>query len=199
MTVTVGSTVKCTAKMQIGGAIDLQNVFYAKLASGSAVDDDDARADLAEWIDDMFTPLAPYMAAVVTFDEIDFFNVSQDYPMGPEVWPTLTVGTSAGTLGVSGVAVVLTAYTEYVRTNGRKFFGGMAEGAFTGNVVAGAILTAAATTAALWLAPFVGATSGQTWTPGIWSTVASAFRAFRAIVIRDIPGYQRRRKPGVGE
>jgi hypothetical protein len=50
----------------------------------------------------------------------------------------------------------------------------------------------------LWITPFVGATSGETWTPGVWRRIATAFKAFRDGVVRNIPGYQRRRKQGVG-
>jgi hypothetical protein len=59
-------------------------------------------------------------------------------------------------------------------------------------------MVALAAAMAVWIAPFNGGTSGQPWVPGIWSRVAGLFRTFRDVVVRNVPGYQRRRKQGVG-
>jgi hypothetical protein len=198
MTVAVGSVVKITARLRWAGKVDVQNVYHAQLASGSALDDGDARDDLAAWLETIYTPLLGEFPTSLVFEDIDFYNVSQDYPMGVEPWPTLTAGTGALDIQATGVAAVITAFTFYVRSRGRKFFGPLPETSVLDGVLTSATMINLASAAAAWIFPFVGGTSGQTWNPGIITRVTSLFREFRDAVVRNIPGYQRRRKEGVG-
>ena len=53
--------------------------------------------------------------------------------------------------------------------------------------------------AADWYLPFVGAATGATFTPGVWSVVGLLFKAaVDHIAANAIPAYQRRRKRNVG-
>lgn len=199
MTVNVNDVIRVTARLEWNGAVDVQNTFTARCSAAGGVTDSNAKADLAEWVDDIYTALNSIMPTSLDYIDIDFFNITQDVPMGVDFWPTLTVG-GGGTdeVAATGVAYVITAFTNVVRVHGRKFFGPVISGGIVDGVFSSGVMTALASAMAIWIAPFNGGTSGEPWVPGVWSRALSLFRAFRDVVVRNIPGYQRRRKQGVG-
>lgn len=198
MAVAVGDVIKVTARMKWALAVDVQNVFYAQLSSGSGVSDDDCKDDLTAWVESMYTVIVGIMPSTLEFIDLDYFNVTQASPMGVDFWPALTAGTGGNETEATGVAAVITAFTTLVRTRGRKFFGPIVEAAIDVGLLNSTTMVALASVMALWITPFTGGTSGETWTPGVWRRIALAFQAFRDVVVRNIPGYQRRRKQGVG-
>lgn len=199
MAVNNQDVIKVTARMRWADAVDVQNVFTAVLASGTYVTDDEAKDDLAEWVDDMYAIVDDVLPTNLVFDDLDFFNLTQDEPLGTLSWPTMTTG-QAGTneIAASGVAAVLTAFTSIVRVHGRKYFGPIAETFIDGGYLNSTVIAGMASVIALWITPFTGGTSGETWAPGVWRRLTSGFAAFRDGVVRNVPGYQRRRKAGVG-
>jgi hypothetical protein len=119
--------------------------------------------------------------------------------MGVGFWPTLTTGTGATTEIVgSGVASVLTAFSYVVRKHGRKFLGPLIEDVLVGGYISAAFMISVGASLAAWISPFTGGTSSGGWVPGIWDRLVGFFYPFRDAVARDVPGYQRRRKAGVG-
>jgi len=198
VSVAVGDTIKVTARMVWAGAVDVQNVFYAQLGSGAGITDQDCKDDLTAWVESMYTVIVGAMPTSLAFVDLDYFNATQHVPMGVDFWPTLTAGTGSTEIQASGVAAVITAFTHLVRTRGRKFFGPLIEDAVDSGLLNSATMIALASVMALWVTPFTGATSGETWTPGVLKRLTNAFWSFRDAVVRNIPGYQRRRKQGVG-
>ncbi|MCK5317998.1 MAG: hypothetical protein KAJ55_08790, partial [Anaerolineales bacterium] len=82
---------------------------------------------------------------------------------------------------------------------GKKYMPGLVEGAVTDGLFNAADLINLLAVAADWYTPFVGAASGATFTPGIWSVVGTLFVAgVDHIAASAIPAYQRRRKRTVG-
>jgi hypothetical protein len=199
MTVILGDTVKVTARLKWANAVDIQNVFTARMTTGFDIPDDDAKADMMAWLELMYTEVIGAMPTNLVFEDADFFNLTQGVPMGIDFWPVLTTGTGGTTeIAATGVAAVITAFTGLSRVRGRKFFGPLTEAAIDAGVLNNATMTTMAAIIALWITPFVGDTSGVTWTPGVWQRLTDTFAAFRDAVVRNIPGYQRRRKAGVG-
>jgi hypothetical protein len=199
MSVVTSDVIRATARLQWNDSVDVQNTFTCRYQGASTLDDSDAKADLAEYIDDVYTEINSVLPSSLDYVDIDFFNITQDAPMGVDFWPTLTVGGSAtAEVVATGVSYVMTGFTNIVRAHGRKFFGPPAAGAIEGGVFTSPVMVALASAMAVWISPFNGGTSGQPWVPGIWSRAVSLFRAFRDVVTRNIPGYQRRRKQGVG-
>jgi hypothetical protein len=198
VSVAVGDVIKVTARMLWAGAVDVQNVFYAQLSSGTTISDDDCKDDLTAWVESMYDVIDGHMPSSLAFVDLDYFNVTQDSPMGVDFWPVLTVGGGGTDIQATGVAAVITAFTTLIRTRGRKFFGPLTEAVVADGLIDSGVMIDLTSVGVLWITPFVGATSGETWTPGVWRRIATAFKAFRDGVVRNIPGYQRRRKQGVG-
>lgn len=191
--------IKVTARMRWAEAVDVQNVFTAVLGSGTSISNDDAKDDLAEWVDDMYVIAGAIMPTSLVFVDLDFYNLTEDEPLGTLSWPTMTTGTGASNeIAASGVAAVLTAFSSIVRVHGRKYFGPICEAFVDAGFLNSAVMTGMASVIALWITPFTGGTSGETWAPGVWRRAISGFAAFRDGVVRNVPGYQRRRKSGVG-
>jgi hypothetical protein len=199
MTVSVGDTIRATARLKWAGAVDVQNVFTCQLATGTTVDDEDAKEDLAAYLEAMYGLINPVFPTNLAYIDIDYFNLSTDTPMGQLAWPVLTAGSSGDTeISASGVCLVTTAFSFIVRKHGRKFWGPLSEAAITAGEITSVLMITAGTLLATWLTPFAGVTSGETWRPGIWSRAESVFHVFRDAVCRNVPGYQRRRRAGVG-
>lgn len=198
MPVAVGDVIRITARMKWNAVIDVQNTFHAQLGSGAGMSNGTAKADLAEWVDDIYTEIVGALPSTLSFEDIDFYNITDDEPMGTESWPTLTYGTGSSEVSATGVAYVITAFTNVVRIHGRKFFGPAIEAAVEGGVFDATTMAYLASVILVWILPFSGGTSSDTWTPGVYSRLTTLFHEFRDAVVRNIPGYQRRRKQNVG-
>lgn len=199
MTISAGDVVKATARLEWGGSVAVQNVFYAESLAAVSVSDEDAMDDLAEWLETIYDSIAPYMMTTVAFVDILFYDMTGDRPIGQLSWPTLTTGSGVGHPTASLVSMVVTAYTSINRTRGRKFFGVFDNTLMANGLWVAALLTDMALAAGAWITSFTGGTSGQTWLPGVWRvTKIPHFTDFTEFVVRAIPGAQRRRKENVG-
>lgn len=198
MSINAGDVLKATARLEWAGSVAIQNTFFAESLAATTVSDEDAMDDLAEWLEDIYTPIIPQILNTVAFVDIQFHEMKANRPVGSVPWPTLTTGSSGGDAMASGVAAVVTAYTTINRVRGRKFFGLFSDGEIAVGKFVGAILVNLASAAAVWITSFAGGTSGQTWVPGVWRRNSATFIDFSDVVVRAVPGYQRRRKQNVG-
>lgn len=179
-----------------------QNVFNCLITGGAGpYDDQDVTDDMEDWLDNMYLNLTTSIS-----DELD----------GNEVlvykWDTVgldwdEVASQAWTWNPSqaleqlprGVAGLVRLWTEDPDVQGKKYIPGICEGDNEDGLLGGALLIALLAFAADWYTPFVGAASGATFTPGIWSVLGSVFRlGVDHIAANAIPAYQRRRKRNVG-
>lgn len=106
------------------------------------------------------------------------------------------VGT--GEMMPHGVAGLLRAYTVHPRVIGRKYLPGLGEGVAADGVFDAEALAAMAAFAALWATTIELSTGNELWA-GVWSTVFTAVTLMSGVMVVPVhPGYQRRRRPGVG-
>jgi hypothetical protein len=138
---------------------------------------------------------------VVTCDVLDC-NV---YKKVGSLWnlvgpaPVVFTPESIGDPLPSGVAALMTAYTDTSRVVGKKYFVGLSETAQTAGLWVVGVLAAMLQSAIVWGTVFASGDAGSTWIPGVYSSKAVAFKGFTpAVATRDVPAYQRRRKQGVG-
>lgn len=179
-----------------------QNIFNAILSGGSPpYDDADVLDDAEDWLDDMYTNIVGNMSDELDGNELIVykFDVSgQDWDeVGSQAWSIAP--TQPSDQLPRGVAGLVRMWTEDPDVQGKKYIPGLCEIAVEdGLIVAGTIVNLLAF-AADWLIPFVGAASGATFTPGVWSVAQIAFKeAIDHVATSTIPAYQRRRKRNVG-
>jgi hypothetical protein len=195
---TVGLEVlKVTARMSLLGGISLQNVFWAQKTTGASTPDADVLADMAAWLETIYDGFVTSLHTSVLFEDIAVHAMIANQAVGITAWPTLNAGTAAVDPLPTGVALVWTAYTAINRVRGRKFLGGLTEGAVTSSLWIASVITTGVSAALSWITPFTGATSTESYEPGVLRT-GGGFETFREVTVRAIPGYQRRRKQDVG-
>lgn len=202
MTVATGDILRVVASMLWTDGNVNQNVFNIKPTGGGGPwDDADVIDDCEDWLDDMYANLTSFCSDELDGNEILVYKydaVGDDWDeVGSQAWgwnPTV-----ASDQLPRGVAGLVRLWSEDPDVQGKKYIPGLGESTATDGLFTGAAITALLAFAADWYLPFVGATTGATFTPGIWSVVGTVFKAaVDHIAASTIPAYQRRRKRNVG-
>lgn len=197
MTIAVGDIIRVTARMQFNLSDEMQNVFYIECQGGTSKDDTDVTAELADWIDDAYSVVAPAMANNITFSQIDFYEVTQDRPLISELWPTVTVGGNAGDALPTQMAAQVNFTTGIKRALGKKYIAGMVES----NSEDGGTLTSSLITLLGGWAGFVlthPILVDMELAAGHVSSVDNNFVEWLNYQVKPLYATQRRRKRGVG-
>lgn len=193
---------RCVSNMIFDDGELAQNVFYVRVGSdGDPSDDADVLSDMGDWMDDIFGEFTSYLQTAITPGEVFVYvldTVNGDFDeVGSESMTYGTGGTEQ--LLPRAAALQIDARTSNPDRTARKYFGGFTELAYATSGWSAAALVAAALAGDNWVQPFVGALTGTTFTPGIWSLTDELFYPFIAqIVLKAFASYQRRRKEGVG-
>lgn len=202
MSLSVGDILQIVAVFQWLDGDVFQNVFNAEITgSGGPFDEADVVDDMLDWLDEMFANLTTR-----TSDECDgsecrvyvYDPVDDDWDeAGSDAWVYNPTGT--GDQLPRGVAGLVNSKTVDPDVNGKKYHGGGGESSTIDGVYQAAYLTDLAAFSVDWVVPFIGAASGATFSPGVWSPTNTAhYLMSGSVVIPTIPAYQRRRKQGVG-
>lgn len=154
-------------------------------------------ADLAARMELIYTEILTDLHNSLTFLDINFFNVTQDAPMGTLFWPTLTTGGAGGDPMPSQAAAMVRAETGKSRNWARKFFGTFGEGTNTslGLIVAGAV-THLVNLGAVWITPYAGVVG--TYIPVVWYNKDAEWRSLTRGIVRNVWSTVRRRRAGRG-
>lgn len=179
-----------------------QNVYNVKMSgAGAPWDDSDIIDDAEDWLDNMYLNLVNSLSDEIDGNEVLVYK----YDAGGDDWDE--VGSQAWTFDPTvtqdqmprGVAGLVRLWSTDPDVQGKKYIPGLTEGSATDGLLTSSVITNLLAFAADWYLPFVGATSGGTFTPGIWSVVGTVFRAaVDHVATSTIPAYQRRRKRNVG-
>lgn len=193
-----GDVVRCFARTLFNDN-DVQGNVYHWQVDGAATGGSDAdfMDGAADWLEDVHAAHQSVGANNITFEDLTFYNITQDRPMGVIAWPTFTAGSSTGEVLPQGIALLVVMYTAVKRVIGKKYYGGLPQGALNDEVWESVTVSGFETAAANLLTPF---TAGGTDSVihGIYRRTLGAFVGLQSVVVRRIPAYQRRRKPGVG-
>lgn len=197
MTVSSSQLVRATAKMVWAGTAAIQNVFGFAYNGGVSITHAEARLDLATFLEEFYTLILTHLVDSMTFEEVEFFNVSSNGPMSSEPWPSLVTGADSSSENAPGVAGLIVLRTDLSHTVGRKYIGVMGEGSNDGGAPTSGTVTDLAAAGALLLEDFVGAETGEEWRPVILQPAGGSVTP-RSVVVRANWAYQRRRTPGRG-
>jgi hypothetical protein len=191
-----GDVIRITDKMTLFANAQ-NNVYHVTYSGPTFVDSDTLLADIKTWMEAIHGDLAATQVSQLTYDSVDAYNLTQDAPMGELPMTTTTEGEVTGDSLPMQTAAVIRFTTGVARSQGRKFFGGFAEGAQAdGGILQAGPLATLAIVAALILDGFSSG-SGDC-VPGNYSTALTRFAPYAAALINTVMGTQRRRRYGIG-
>ena len=179
-----------------------QNVYNCLVSGGvGPYDDQDVADDMEDWLDNLYLNFTAVCSDEIDGNEVLVYKydaVGDDWDeVSSQAWtwnPTAIDDQMA-----RGVAALARLWTTDPDVQGKKYIGGLTEGSLVDGLWSGGDLVLLLAFAADWYTPFVGASTGATFTPGIWSVAQTAFlAAVDHVAASAIPAYQRRRKRNVG-
>lgn len=202
MSITDGEILRIVASFLWTDGNVAQNVFNAVVTGGGApFDEVDILDDAEDWLDDMYANLAGNISILMPGNELlvyKYDSIDDDWDeVGSQAW-TFSPTQDTDELP-RGVAALVRLWTTDPDVQGKKYIPGLTENTATDGLWVAGLVTNLLAFAADWYLPFVGAASGATFTPGIWSVVGTVFKAgIDHVATSTIPAYQRRRKRNVG-
>ena len=196
MTVAQSDVIRATAKMSIG-VEDIQNVYHFIVGGSGTPSDSDAMDAIVDCLDDAYAELELKISDEVTFDSIDFYNLTQETYMGSKNWTTLTVGGEPGDMMPPQVCPFVLFDTDVLRSQGRKFLPPTTEGY---NDPGGGPTAGLLTVLALYVAEIMlgGVDGTTTFLPGNYRELTSTFIQWVLGRAPDFFATQRRRYFGSG-
>lgn len=202
MSISSGTVLRVVATMLWTDGNVMQNVFNAVIAGGSdPYDADDVVAEAITWLGVMYANIVGAVSDEVDGSEITVY----EYDSIDDDWDEVGSGafswdpTATSDQLPRGNACLINLKTLDPDVNGKKYIGGWTESNVADGLLSAASLAILIDFAIDWFTGFTGATTGATWTPGVWSPTNTVFKAARdAAVVPAIMAYQRRRKRGVG-
>lgn len=202
MSVASDSVLRIVASMLwIDGNVN-QNVFNAKVSgAGAPWDDQDITDDAQDWLDNMYLNMTSFLSEDLDGNEVLVYKydaVGDDWDeVSSQAWTWAP--TAADPYLPRGVAALCRLWTTDPDVQGKKYLPATVEASLDDGLFNAALIVGMLAFGADWYTPFVGAASGATFTPGVWSVVGTVFRAgVDHIAANAIPAYQRRRKRNVG-
>ena len=202
MTITDGEILRVVASLLWTDGNVNQNVFNCVVTGGSPpFTDEDVTDDMEDWLDNMYANLVANMSVNIDGNSVIVYK----YDSIDDDWDEVASNTwsfdptqNADELP-RGVAGLVRLWTSDPDVQGKKYVPALTEAGATDGLWGAGTITNLLAFAADWYTPFVGATSGATFTPGVWSVVGKLFVAgIDHIATSTIPAYQRRRKRNVG-
>lgn len=202
MTVVTNSILRVVASMLWTDGNVNQNIYNCKITGvGGPYDETDVTDDMEDWLDNMYANIVAQCSDEIDGNEVLVYKwdpVGHDWDeVQSQAWtwnPTNVTDQMP-----RGVAALVRLWTTDPDVQGKKYIPGITEGMATDGLITAASLTTLLALAADWYLPFVGAATGATFTPGIWSVAGSLFVAgVDHVAANAIPAYQRRRKRNVG-
>jgi len=197
MSFAAGNYLRITAKMQLMGLIAIENVYIVRISVFTGGVETDVMSDMAAWLDGAYTELLGEFSNLLVFTEVAGFNESTNQPLPSTPWPSMTTGTNSADVLATGVAALALFHTIKSRVIGRKFLGGLTENALNGALLTSSVIGHMVDYAAAIAAGPIGDLSDAAYAFVIRDKTGAPFSAQR-MVINAIPGYQRRRRQGVG-
>ena len=202
MTVAVNDILRVVAKLIWDDGEVAMNVYDLLVdGGGGPFDDGNLVLDVLDWVEAMYDNFLTVSSDELNGSEVAVYKydaVDDDFDeVGTESWSFTP--TNAVDQLPRGVAALINMRTSDPDVLGKKYIPGITEaGATDGLWTAGLIAGLAAYVVDL-IAPPTGALTGATFETGVWSVKNKAHVPLTGTVtIPTIPGYQRRRKRGVG-
>jgi len=132
MTVVNNDVLRVTCKMR-QNTKDVLNVYHIKALETGDLSHAAVMVEVANRMDAVYDEIIAQITNNLTFGSIEVWNVTQDRPVGEASWPTQTTGEGEGDPLPEATSFCMLFPTETARSQGRKFIGGIGEGANDGD------------------------------------------------------------------
>lgn len=189
--------IRAAARGRWNSLSDVINVFWYQMTSSAGLTAAEVAEDIGDILETLYDYLDTFQHVSYSYKDITYFNVTQNKPLGAWDWPSLNAGTANYDALPTGVAAFIFARTGYNRIIGRKYLGVFTENDCGNGGWGSSLMTNLGYFAAWWLVTGWEQTNGD-WDQGIYSAGNATLYPIEEVVVRQVPGYQRRRKQGVG-
>lgn len=198
MPATQNDAVRVDLIAQAHGSEDVVNVFQFQKLDAGTITDQDVLDDFLAIMRVIAEIVDALVKTIVIWDRIKVRNVTTGLLVGDATFSPTIPGVSTTDPNAMGVAAVMSFPTNVSRVTMRKFFGPLAEGTLSSTGQLGSNPgTVQLVTLAAYLTDDIVEANG-TWRYGYQSPKTGNFEIPTAAIINLEPGYQRRRKRGVG-
>lgn len=189
--------IEVAARLEFDGVEDIINVFQFKYLTAGVINDQGLADDLIEILEVMYTVVVGLITTITIFRDLRITNKTKSTVLGVYPWDTLVAGTAVDVPQPPGVAALFNYSTGVPRVTPRKFLGGLRQDIIIDDGVWNGSSVALYATAAATMLGILTATLG-TYQYGYLSPKTAQFEPVNAVVVTNIPAYQRRRKQGRG-
>lgn len=191
-----GDIIRVTPQIIAPTAVTIQNVWNVRISQATG-DDNAIRTACAEYMDAIYLLVQDYISDEGDFDVINVYIYRDKQSLGDVAWPTLVNGDALGDMYATGVASLGSAASGISRRVARKYFGPLSEAnILDGDIIAGGV-TAVNAAMNKGFTSFT-ASNGLTLIGVVYDAVLGVARTAISVSASGIPGYQRRRREGVG-
>lgn len=178
-----------------------QNVFHWTVTNALPADDQAWIDLIEEWVTQAYGAESDVMSDEVDINEVNISVLNQTTGEFDPVLEGATSGFSGASISTMlphGAAAVMERFTSNPRSTGRMFMAGLPSGGQADGQITSGFLADLVTVATRMASTYVG-TGGVTLTPLTYSRGTGSVNIMNGNVrVSALPGYQRRRKPGVG-
>jgi len=196
MSVSFGDRVLAVVEMSNPAVGAVQNAFQLTNVGVGTVANADVLDDVVEILEALYDLLETIISIAIVVNRIRVTNQSDGTDVGVASFVDSTPFTNANNRLAPQLSYVLTLYTPFLSSRGRKFFGPViGDNVSTVGLVNAAGLTAIGNVGTAMIADAVA--TNTTWEHGI-QTLNHGWQQFTAFQVSPYVGVQRRRKFAVG-
>ena len=205
MTLNVDDIVRVVLTYQHQGAEVAQNVWHMKMVSGAGADEDDLLDAIDTNMQVAFGEIDTNITELLESTQLDLLKwdfVNHQWDGVATKAFDLLVGLSVNDMLPHGVAGGVRILTELNRRQGRTFIPGMTDVLVTDGTITAGFRALMAAYAAIFVVDMLPTGGTFTWctfnTEETSPLYETASLSNGEEIVNAVPGYQRRRKPGVG-
>ena len=198
MAIEVGDILRGSFRQKWDGVDDVVNVYHFLIDVAGTSDDEDFLAGITQAVNLAYTEVESHLANNLQATVVDWFNVTQDTPLGQRSWGSgYSGGTGTGEALPTTAAALILLPTAKKRTQGRVYLGPFLEAAQSDSRWTGTVLTALADFATQLVLPTTVTNDGEARYV-VYSRAQGDAHIPTSRRIVDIVASQRRRRLGRG-
>jgi len=192
-----GDIVRIGAVMTFDASEDVVNVYHVRIIEGGPTTWAVMDGVIQSYMDGIMTTLDTELSTLMTAKELQVSNVSQTTVFGAIDWGDFAQGGGAGEQTASGVCCFAFARTRKPRTQIRKYYGVFPQASLVDGKWDAGVLAAVTDSMDYHIVEHV-MVGGVELLGVAWDRVHATYEPGITVAVRAEPGYQRRRKRGVG-